>query len=56
VAKQVSGGEETAASRSRGHRRGPSDWEEELGGMVLEVGSRWSEEGWSRLSVVARFD
>jgi hypothetical protein len=27
--------------------------EEVLGGTVLGMGSRWSEEGWSRLSTVA---
>jgi hypothetical protein len=51
VVKQVGGGEETVASQSR--VRG--DGEEVLGGAVLGVGSRWSEDGWSGLSVVARF-
>jgi hypothetical protein len=54
VVEGISGGGKTLASRSRGHRRGPSGWEEVLGDAMLGVGSRWSERCWSGLSVVAQ--
>jgi hypothetical protein len=54
VVEGISGGGKTLASWSRGHRRGPSGWEEVLGDAMLGVGSRWSERCWSGLSVVAQ--
>jgi hypothetical protein len=54
TAEGIGGGEEMAASRSRGHRWGPSSW----GGCTLRRGawggSRRSDDGWSRLFVVAQ--
>jgi hypothetical protein len=52
----ISGGENTPASQSRGHRLGRAVGEEILGGVVFGVWSTQLKRGWSGLSTAARIE